>query len=201
MLQEGSMRPAQVLMINPRTLSPEKRDGLRVTQQYLRSTFRKVLVHDSALEIIEEPLYVEDPHIFATWSTQSCLLGAGLKIGARLQFDTQDGRGLQTMQGKLSAEATDEQMVVQMQETTDLILEELQRHCQAAGLITGISQASLSKAFSKTQRPSYQLRGGAVDTWLLRINELVFYCTTHVIFTNDSLDLVLLSQNLAASRT
>jgi hypothetical protein len=142
-------------------------------------------------------LFVEDPHIFATWSTQSCLLGAGLKIGARLQFDTQDGRGLQSMMGKLQPDHSDEQMVVQMQETTDLILEDLQRHCQAAGLITGISQASLSKAFSKIQKPSYQVRGGAIDTWLLRIDDFVFYCTTHVIF-DESLDLILLSQNLSA---
>jgi hypothetical protein len=192
------MRPAQALLINPKSLTPEKRESLLATQRYLRSTFRKVLVEDGSVDIVEEPLFVEDPHIFATWSTQSCLLGAGLKIGARLQFDTEDGRVLQTMLGKLPADSSDEHMVVQMQETTDLILLDLQRHCQAAGLITGISQASLSKAFSKSQRPSYQLRGGAIDTWQLRINDLVFYCTTHVIF-DDGLDLVLLSQRLAAS--
>ncbi len=193
------MRPAQVLIINPKTLPPEKREGLQLTQRYLRTTFRKNLVQDVMVDIMEEPLFVEDPHIFATWSTQSCLLGAGLKIGARLQFDTQDGRALLTKLGKLNADHSDEQMVIQMQETTDLILEDLQRHCQAAGLISGISQASLSKAFSKSQRPSFQLRGGAIDTWLLRIDDLVFYCTTHVIF-DESQDLVLLSQRLASSR-
>jgi hypothetical protein len=193
------MRPAQVLIINPKTLSPQKRDSLQLTQRYLRSTFRKILVQDGMVDIVEEPLFVEDPHIFATWCTQSCLLGAGLKIGARLQFDTQDGRALQTMFGKLKPDHADEQMVIQMQETTDLILEDLQRHCQAAGLISGISQASLSKAFSKSQKPSYQLRGGAIDTWLLRINDIVFYCTTHVIF-DEGLDLILLSQKLASSR-
>lgn len=192
------MRPAQAMIINPKTLSPEKRDSLQVTQRYLRSTFRKVLVEDGSVDIVEEPLFVEDPHIFATWSTQSCLLGAGLKIGARLQFDTDDGRALQTMLGKLQADHSNEQMVVQMQETTDLILLDLQRHCQAAGLISGISQASLSKAFSKSQKPSYQLRGGAIDTWQLRINDLVFYCTTHVIF-GDSLDIILLSQKITES--
>ncbi len=193
------MRPAQVLIINPKTLPPEKRDGLQLTQRYLRTTFRKNLVQDVMVDIMEEPLFVEDPHIFATWSTQACLLGAGLKIGARLQFDTQDGRSLLTKLGKLKPDHSDEQMVNQMQETTDLILEDLQRHCQAAGLISGISQASLSKAFSKSQRPSFQLRGGAIDTWLLRIDDLVFYCTTHVIF-DESQDLVLLSQRLASSR-
>jgi hypothetical protein len=192
------MRPAQVMIINPKTLNPETRDSLKLTQRFLRKTFCKVLVAECSVDIIEEPLFVEDPHIFATWSTQSCLLGAGLKIGARLQFDTQDGRALQTMLGKLEPDHSDEQMVVQMQETTDLILEALQRHCQAAGLITGISQASLSKAFSKGQKPSYQVRGGAIDSWLLRINDLVFYCTTHVIF-DKGLDLVLLRESLAAS--
>jgi hypothetical protein len=102
------------------------------------------------------------------------------------------------MLGRLPSDVPDEQMVVQMQETTDLILLDLQRHCQAAGLITGISQASLSKAFSKTLRPSYQLRGGAVDCWLLRIQDAVFYCTTHVIF-DESRDLELLSKTLAAN--
>jgi hypothetical protein len=186
------------MIINPKTLNPETRDSLKLTQRFLRKTFCKVLVAEWSVDIIEEPLFVEDPHIFATWSTQSCLLGAGLKIGARLQFDTQDGRALQTMLGKLEPDHSDEQMVVQMQETTDLILEALQRHCQAAGLITGISQASLSKAFSKGQKPSYQVRGGAIDSWLLRINDLVFYCTTHVIF-DKGLDLVLLRESLAAS--
>ncbi len=193
------MRPAQVLIINPKTLPPEKREGLQLTQRYLRTNFRKNLVQDGVVDIMEEPLYVEDPHIFATWATQSCLLGAGLKISARLQFDTEDGRALQTKLGKLAPDHSDEQMVIQMQETTDLILEDLQRHCQAAGLITGISQACLSKAFSKSQRPSFQLRGGAIDTWLLRIDDLVFYCTTHVIF-DESQDLVTLSQRLASSR-
>ncbi|WP_141732657.1 hypothetical protein [Oligoflexus tunisiensis] len=190
------MRPAQVLTINPKSLSPEKRDSLQATQRFLRHTFRKILVEQASVDIFEEPLFVEDPHIYATWSTQSCLLGAGFKIGARIQFDTQDGRALQELHGKLAPDVTDEQLVVQMQETTDQILVHLQRHCQAAGLITGISQASLSKAFSKSQRPSYQLLGGAVDSWLLRIQDAVFYCTTHVIF-DESSDLELLSQSLA----
>lgn len=189
------MRSAQALVVNPKALSPDLRESLEKTQRFLRYTFRKVLSTHCDAEIFEEALFVEDPHIFATWSVQSCLLGAGLKIGARLQFDSQDGRLLQEMQGKMSEKASDEQVVKQMQETTDFILEQLQRYCQAVGLITGISQASLSKAFSEVQRPSYQLRGGAIDTWLLRIDDCDFYCTTHVIF-DESQDIVMLGQSL-----
>ncbi|MDQ3234801.1 MAG: hypothetical protein M3Q07_23590 [Pseudobdellovibrionaceae bacterium] len=189
------MRPAQVRTVNIKKLSPEKRDSLQKTQRFLRNTFRKILTDSCDAEILEESLFVEDPHIYATWTSQSCLLGAGFKIGARIQFDSEDGRLLQTMQGKVPENAPDEQIIVRMQETTDLILANLQRYCQTAGLISGISQASLTKAFSKTQCPTYQLYGGAIDSWLLRVNDCVLYCTTHVIF-DESQDLVVLAQQL-----
>lgn len=54
------MRPAQALIINSKNLTPEKRGSFLVTQRYLRSMFRKVLVEDASVDIFEEPLYVED---------------------------------------------------------------------------------------------------------------------------------------------
>lgn len=189
------MRAAPVTRLNTQSLSPDMKASIERTQRFLRLTFRKILAKECGVQISEQSLYIEDPHIYATWSSQSCLLGAGLKIGARIQFDTGDGRLLQALQEPETLPAADESVVRRMQAYADAINEELQRHCQKAGLITGISQASITKAFTRNQAPAYQIRGGAIDSWLLRIGDCSLYCTTHVVF-DESRDIVVLGQSL-----
>jgi len=188
------MHPAKLPTKQNQALNEELRIAVEKTQRFLRHTFRKVLTENCDADIAEQGLYIQAPHVHATWTCQTVLIGAGIKVGVRFQFDIKDGRLLQKMQSRDEAESPlDEQVLQKMQDLLNAIGSLLQRRFQDLGLMTSISQATITKAFERIQGPQPILKGGVIDSWLLRVDDCSLYCMSQLIVEQNR-DIVALSQ-------
>ncbi len=191
------MRPAKLPTKQNQALQGELRIAVEKAQRFLRHTFRKVLTENCDADIAEQGLHIQGPHVHATFTCQTVLIGTGIKVGVRFQFDMKDGRLLQKMQSRdESGSPQDEQVLQKMQDALNTIGNLLQRRCQDAGLMTSISQASITKAFERIQGPQPILKGGAIDSWLLRMGDCNLYCMTQLL-VEENHDIAFLSQRLS----
>ncbi len=190
------MSQGLALALKSQKVQDDRRIAVEKTQRFLRHTFRKVLTAECDADIAEHALYIEDPHIYATWTSHSVVSGTGFKIGIRMQFDYDDGRTLHALHvPDLSLRLGDAEILLALQDSVNRIASEIQSRCQEVGLITGMNRAALIKAFDPKADPQPMLKGGLIDSWLLRIGDCALYCVTNLVL-DDSRDIVILSQGL-----